>query len=211
MDLYVSHDFAIQSLSAKGSNSGELIAMRSNSESTKYSYSIGGRFGFTFPSGMGLKTGFNISKVRRGFTHADTDGMDTMQTTNTISTTNSYTYIDIPVLFSYEMSGFGPFYYNINAGILFNMTFTAEGSFLSPNGEAVNFTRGVENRYEAYKKEAGAAFFASFGMHYVWNDTFDFILEPNLKYSIGSTTISEYPLDEKFTTVGLITGIRYKF
>jgi len=209
--LYVSHDFVLQSLSGNGSSSEALKTMRSNSESTQYSYSIGGRFGFTFPSGMGLKTGFNISRVNRGFSYSDTDGMDSMSMTSVINTTNTYTYVDIPVLFSYEMSGFGPFYYNINAGLLFNMTFTPDGQFLSPTGEVVPFTRGAENKFEAYKKEAGAAFFASFGMHYVWNETFDFILEPNFKYSIGSTTISEYPLDEKYTSLGLITGIRYKF
>jgi len=185
--------------------------MRTNSESPKYSYSLGSRIGFTLPSGMGLKTGFNVSKVKRSFSYADTDGMDPMQTPNTFSSTNTYTYVDIPLLFSYEMSGFGPFYYNINAGFLFNMTFDADGKFVSPNGETVSFSRGVENRLESYKQTAGLAFLASFGFHYVWNDMFDFIIEPNLKYSIGSTTISDYPLDEKYTTIGLITGIRYKF
>ncbi|MFT6334788.1 MAG: hypothetical protein ACI86M_001441 [Saprospiraceae bacterium] len=162
---------------------------------------------------MGLKTGFNISKVRRGFSFNENDGMgmDSTQTSDLSSVTNTYTYVDIPLLFSYEMAGIGPFYYNINAGILFNMTFTAEGKFLAPNETVVNFTKGVENRYQAYEKEAGAALFASFGLHYVWSKTFDFILEPNIKYSIGSTTISDYPLDEKYTTIGLITGIRYKF
>jgi hypothetical protein len=203
----------LQSLSGSGTTSDNLVQLRSDSETTKYSYSIGGRFGFTFPSGMGLKTGFNISKVRRGFSFIENDGMsmDTFPTQNTISNTNVYTYIDIPLLFSYEMAGYGPFYYNINAGILFNMTFTAEGKFLEPNGSVADFTRGAENRYVAYEKEAGAALYASFGMHYVLNKTFDFIIEPNIKYSIGSTTKSDYPLDEKYTTVGLITGIRYKF
>lgn len=211
--MYVSHDFALQSLTSGGTVSDNLKQLRSDSESIKYSYSIGGRFGFTFPSGMGLKTGFNISKVRRGFSYSETDGMgmDTIQAPSFASVTNTYTYVDIPLLFSYEMAGFGPFYYNINAGILFNMTFAAEGKFLEPNGTVVSFTRGAENRYQAYKKDAGAALYASFGMHYVWNETFDFILEPNIKYRIGSTTISDYPLDEKYTTIGLITGIRYKF
>ena len=203
----------MQSLTGNGTSADNLKQLRSNSESLKYSYSVGGRFGFTFPSGMGLKTGFNISKVRRGFSYSETDGMgmDTVQTPNIGTITNTYTYVDIPLLFSYEMSGFGPFYYNLNAGILFNMTFTGEGKFVEPNGTVVSFTRGAEDRYLAYEKEAGAALFASFGMHYVWNKTFDFILEPNIKYSIGSATISDYPLDEKYTTIGLITGIRYKF
>lgn len=203
----------MQNLTGNGTSSDNLIQLRSNSESIKYSYSIGGRFGFTFPSGMGLKTGFNISKVRRGFSYSETDGMgmDTIPSLTMESITNTYTYVDIPLLFSYEVSGFGPFYYNINAGILFNMTFTGEGKFFEPNGTVVSFTRGAENRYQAYESEAGAALYASFGMHYVLNNTFDFILEPNIKYSIGSTTISDYPIDEKFTTIGLITGIRYKF
>lgn len=185
--------------------------MRQESESPSYSYSLGGRIGFTLPGGMGLKTGINISKVRNNFSFNSNDGMDTTITTNIVNATNTYTYVDIPLLFSYEMSGFGPFYYNVNAGILFNMTFSAEGNFVAPDGRIASFTRGAEDRYIAYRKDAGAALFASFGFHYVWNDVIDFIIEPNLKYSIRPVTLNDYPLDEKYTTVGLITGIRYKF
>lgn len=211
VDLYWSHDFAIQSLTSSGSAGDDLRMRRADSESPSYSYSIGGRFGFTFPSGMGIKTGLNISKVRTSFSYVETDGMDTTSMSNMASGTNSYTYVDIPVLFSWETSGFGPFYYNFNAGVLFNMTFTAEGRFLDPNGEVVSFTKGAENRFQAYEKTAGTSFYASFGMHYVWNDVIDFVIEPNLRYSLGPVTINDYPIDEKYTTLGLITGIRYKF
>jgi len=185
--------------------------MRQNSEAPLYSNSIGGRFGFTFPSGMGIKTGFNVSKVRRSFSYMDSDGigMDTMG--NTLSTTNTYTYVDIPLLFSYEMSGFGPFYYNVNAGVLFNMTFDGQGKFISPEGSIVDFTRGTTTSYIAYEKTVGTSLYASFGMHYVINDLFDFVIEPNIRYSLGPLTTNNYPLDEKYTTVGLITGLRYKF
>jgi hypothetical protein len=211
VDLYWSHDFALQSLSSNGSSGDNLKNLRSNSESPTYSYSIGGRFGFTFPSGMGIKTGLNVSKVRTSFSYAETDGMDTTAMSNMVSSKNSYTYVDIPILFSYETPGFGPFYYNFNAGILLNMTFTANGRFLDSNSEVVDFSQGAENRFKAYEKTAGSSFYASFGMHYVWNDLIDFVIEPNIRYSFSPITLNDYSLDEKFTTVGLITGIRYKF
>lgn len=211
VDLYWSHDYAIQSLTSNGSASNELKLIRSESESPSYSYSIGGRFGFTFPSGMGIKTGLNISNVRTSFNYIESDGMDTTSMSNMVSSANSYTYVDIPLLFSYETSGFGPFYYNFNAGVLFNMTFSAKGRFLAPNGNVADFTLGAENRYRAYAKTAGTSFYASFGMHYVWNSLIDFVIEPNIRYSLSPITLNDYELDEKFTTVGLITGIRYKF
>lgn len=211
VDLYWSHDFALQSLTSNGSSGQDLKNRRSDSEAIKYSYSLGGRFGFTFPSGMGIKTGLNISKVRTSFNYTETDGMDTTSMSNMVSSNNTYTYVDIPVLFSWEMSGYGPFYYNINAGVLLNMTFTANGRFLNPNGEVVDFSKGAENRFQAYAKSAGTSFYASFGMHYVWNDLIDFVIEPNFRYSLSPITINDYLIDEKFTTVGLITGIRYKF
>lgn len=211
VDVYWSHDFALQSLSSNGTSSDDLKKRRSDSESLSYSYSLGARFGFTFPSGMGIKTGLNISKVRTNFNYAETDGMDTTFMSNMVSSSNSYTYVDIPILFSYETSGFGPFYYNFNAGVLLNMTFEANGRFLDPNGDVVDFSKGVENRYQAYAKTAGTSFYASFGMHYVWNDIIDFVIEPNFRYSLSPITRNDYLLDEKFTTVGLITGIRYKF
>lgn len=210
MDLYVSHDLALQSLSG-GGTSDNLKMMRNASETTKYSYSVGARFGFTFPSGVGVKTGLNISKVRRGFSYDEIDGMDTMSTSSLSTGVNTYTFVDIPLLFSYEMSGVGGFYYNVNAGMLFNMTLTAEGKFLSPSGEVVSFTRGVEERFIAYEKTSGTSLYASFGLHYVWSKTLDFVIEPNIRYSLAPISLSDYPLDEKFTTVGLITGIRYKF
>jgi len=210
VDLYWSHDFALQSLSSNGSAGEMLQTSRAQSESPTYSYSVGARFGFTFPSGIGIKTGLNISKVRTSFSFAESDGMDTISM-NTFSSTNSYTFVDIPILFSWETAGFGPFYYNFNAGVLLNMTFTAEGNFLDTNGEIVSFTRGAENRVNAYENTVGTALFASFGMHYVWSKTIDFVIEPNIRFSPGSITRSDYSLDEKYTTVGLITGIRYKF
>lgn len=211
VDLYWSHDFPFQSLSSSGSAGDNLISLRSESEAPRYSYSIGGRFGFTFPNGVGIKTGLNISKVRTSFEYVETDGMDTVGMSSTVMSNNSYTYVDIPILFSFETAGFGPFYYNFNAGLLLNMTFTANGRFLDPNGEVVNFTQGVENRYKAYEKTAGSSFYVSFGMHYVWNDYLDFVIEPNIRYSFSPVTLNDYAIDEKFTTVGLITGIRYKF
>ena len=211
VDLYWSHDFAFQSLTSNGTVGDQLRMRRSDSEGPTYSYSIGGRFGFTFPSGMGIKTGLNISKVRTNFTYAETDGMDTTAMSTMGSSTNSYTFVDIPVLFSWETSGFGPFYYNFNAGVLLNMTFTAEGRFFGPDGEIVSFTRGAENRLQAYEQTVGTSFYASFGLHYVWSDVIDFVIEPNIRYSLSPVTVNEYVLDEKFTTVGLITGIRYKF
>ncbi len=211
VDLYWSHDFAIQSLTSNGTSGDVLRTRRADSESPTYSYSLGGRFGFTMPSGMGIKTGLNMSKVNTSFSYVESDGMDTTSMSNNVTATNSYTYVDIPILFTLERSGFGPFYYNFNAGILLNMTFSAKGRFLDPDGEVVDFSKGAENRFQAYSKSAGTSFYASFGMHYVWNDVIDFVFEPNFRYSLSPVTINEYLLDEKYTTVGLITGIRYKF
>ncbi len=89
--------------------------------------------------------------------------------------------------------------------------FNANGQFLTENGDVASFTKGIENRVIAYKKTTGTALYASFGFHYVMNDVFDIIIEPNIKYGPGSITTEDYTLDEKHTTVGLLTGIRYKF
>lgn len=208
MDIYLSHDFILQSLSG----SDEVLKqMRADSETYDYSYSLGARFGFTFPSGMGIKTGLNYSKVNISMNYDDTDGpLDTM---NVISLTNnnSYTYIDIPLLFSYEMAGIGSFYYNINAGFIFNMILTPEGKFITPSGKTRYFTKGATERYDAYKKDAGTALYVSFGFHYVYNKLIDFVIEPNIKYAISPISLNEYSLNEKHTSLGLITGIRYKF
>ncbi len=203
IDFYVSHDLPIQSLS--GNNDG-LLAKRKKSEAATYSFSYGARFGFTFPSGMGIKSGINFSKIRIKFKTPNDSGVDTSM----VSATNTYSYVDIPLLFSYEMSGIGPFYYAINFGPVFNITLTPKGQYYTTSGISP-FTRGVAGSTNGYKKEAGIGIYGSFGLHYLINNRFDLVFEPNIRFNIGSIANPDYPIDENYSTVGIITGLRYKF
>jgi len=213
IDFYVSHDIPFQQLSSNNSDNSDYASLRRRTESYAYSYSIGARFGFTFPSGMGIKSGLNFSSINRKFSYDTSDapmGMDSLQTSLNGST-NKYTFIDIPLIFSYEMSGYGPFYYTINAGAMINMTFAQKGNFFDENNNIVNFSDNIQNRYRAYEMDAGTSLFASFGFHYFWNDLIDFIIEPNIRIAVAPITLDDYSLNEKYSTFGLITGFRYKF
>lgn len=210
VDLYLSQDLPIAMLSTTSSND-LYLEMREETESYSYSYSIGGRFGFTFPNGVGVKSGLHISRVNRTFSYDDLDGMDTTMSNVVLTQQNKYTMVDVPVLFSYETGGAGGFYFQYVAGMLFNMTLNTEGQILGENGSVRSFTRGVENQYRIYNTDAGASFFASFGLFYVLSDYVDLYAEPYLRYQLSPLTRNDYPIDEKYSTVGIMTGMRYRF
>jgi hypothetical protein len=37
------------------------------------------------------------------------------------------------------------------------------------------------------------------------------LIEPNIRHQIGSWTRQTYPIRQDYTTIGLFTGVRYRF
>ena len=62
-----------------------------------------------------------------------------------------------------------------------------------------------------FKNNIGLSLFGSVGLHYRMNSNIDLILEPNIRLLVKSATVDAYSLEHKWTTVGLITGLRYNF
>lgn len=236
LDFYFSHEYGFRELSPKNTVLQSYASQRDSTESGQYSFSAGARISFILPSGWGVKSGINYSQINEKFSFTDPDDsmtetvivIDTVlingiptavsDTTTTtipgtteITTYNKYRFIDIPILATYEAPLNDRWYFNVNGGVLFNLTFSQKGRFLDEAGEPVWFTSSRADRVEAYKMSVGLSFYGSLALHYVWNDHFDLFLEPNFRYYTGSLTTEEYGLNQKYLTTGLMTGVRYKF
>ena len=236
VDLYYSHDFGFRNLKAKATEYSQYATARDNSEQAQYSFSAGFRIAFRTSSGFGIKSGLNYSQINEKFKYIDPDaslirtiitidtvlvnGQTTVVTdTSTyripgaldITTYNRYKFFDIPILATYEGNLNDKFYYNINGGVLLNLSFSQKGRFLSPTDQPVWFTSGMPGKYDAFKMSAGISLYGSFGLYYRWNEHIDFTLEPNMRIYSSSLTLNGYPLEQSYVTTGLITGIRYKF
>jgi hypothetical protein len=235
-DLLYSHDVPNRTLTLKSQELSDYIDNRNNTESTLYSFSASFRISYISRSGFGLKTGFNYSQINEKFEYLDPDaslirtiitidtllvgGVSTVVTdTSTIripgsldiTSYNRYRFFDIPVLATYEAPLNDKFYYSVNGGVLINMAFSQKGRFLDPAGMPVWFTSSEPDNYDAFNNAAGLSFFGSIGLHYSLNDHLDIILEPNFRLYAGSLTSEPYPLEQRWLTLGLSHGIRYKF
>lgn len=235
-DLYYSHDYGLRKLKAKSTEYTQYASDRENSENAQYSFSAGFRIAFISSSGYGIKSGLNFSQINEKFEYLDPDaslirtiitidtvfvnGLPTVITdTSTyripgaldITTYNRYKFFDIPILATYEGNLTDKLYYNINGGVLLNLSFSQKGRFLSPTDQPVWFSSGRAGKYDAFKMSAGISLYGSFGLYYRWNDHLDFTLEPNIRIYSSSLTLNEYPLEQNYVITGLITGIRYKF
>lgn len=232
LDFYLSHELPFRSLKSRTQELEPYASLRSNSEGPTYSFSAGVRLTLMLPNGLGLKTGLNYSQVNEKFTFTDTDSdivkeVTTKTTvngvmqfdTNTviipgtreIVSTNKYRSFDIPLLLSYEWDVMERTYMTVNGGAYLNLLFKESGKILSPSGEVIDLADNSGDKLAIFKNNIGLSLFGSVGLHYRMNGNIDLILEPNIRLLVKSATIEAYPLEHKWFTVGLITGVRYNF
>lgn len=232
LDFYVSHELPFSSLSAKDPSLEPYRGLRAETEGPSYSFSAGARLTLMLPNGLGLKTGFNYSQVNEKFSYVDPesimrkqvitittiDGMEVRDTnfieipgTREIVSTNKYRSFDIPLLLSYEWDVRERTYMTVNGGIYLNLLFKESGKILDPSGEVIDISDTSGDQLAIFKNNIGLSLFGSVGLHYRWNSSIDFILEPNARLLVKSATVDGYSLNHKWITAGLITGIRYNF
>jgi len=234
IDTYLSHDVGI-----KHSTSDDLdyLAQRDQTETAQYSYGAGLRFSYFLGKGFGIRSGLHYSQLNERFAFDDPDGSQittkevTVTVTNADGTTstvttievvevpgrrsvthgNKYHFLDIPVLAFYEFGKKNsPFYYSVNAGTHFNLLFRQSGKYLAPDGEVVSL-KGDDEYPSPFSSRVGLSLYASFGVHYVLNDYMDISIEPHFSTQLTAATMARADVSQRFSTVGINTGIRYKF
>lgn len=232
LDFYLSHELPFSSLNAKDETLNSYRVLRAETEGPSYSFSAGARLTLMLPNGLGLKTGFNYSQVNEKFSYIDpesimrkqvitittVDGMEVRDTnfieipgTREIVSTNKYRSFDIPLLLSYEWDVRERTYMTVNGGIYLNLLFKESGKILDSSGEVIDIAGNGGDQLAIFKNNIGLSLFGSVGLHYRWNSSIDFILEPNARLLVKSATVDGYPLEHKWITAGLITGLRYNF
>ena len=234
VDAYISHDLAMKHSSAANSS---YLADREATETGQYSYGAGLRFSYFLGKGFGVKSGIHYNQLRERFHFDDPDGKETKtiekietvtdaEGNTTVVTTvevievpgrrtvthgNKYHFLDVPVLLFYE---FGkrksPFYYSINAGTNINLLFRQSGKYLAADGEVVSFA-GDDEYPSQYNSRVGLSLYASVGIHYVLSESMDLTIEPHYSTQLTAATMARSDVSQRFSNMGINTGIRYKF
>jgi hypothetical protein len=136
-----------------------------------------------------------------------------------ISGTNSYTFVDIPLLLSYGFQ-FNKLGIALTAGPMVNLSFAREGQLPDFEGKGIDLSGGVWNDREIYRKTAGINLFTSVQISYQTYRNVELFVEPRLVLPMNSLTLENdgrepdiakisYPISQRLFQYGVGIGLRY--
>lgn len=231
VDAIASIEYTTRTLKAKDNEFSDYARNREASESEMYSFSTGLRLSFVTEGGVALRTGLIYNQILERFKYVngnrerwvfdverDNQGNiisidSTLETGTRIKTTyNRYRTFDIPLLLGYELHK-KKIVYNINGGVYFNIWSKQKGEFLAPNANdlPIKFNSGNPTAEKIFHDRLGISFYGSLGFNYKLNDVLQLLIEPNIRYQFHSITVEDYPLEQKYMNIGLMTGLRLQF
>ncbi len=231
-EIYYTNEYAIRKFRARTPEYSDYKNIRDESELELYSFSTGFRAQFLSSKGVSFKTGINYSQINELYRFTDPESGRykeviirdevTGQIIDSISyyipgeervrTYNRYKMLDVPIIFGFESLRTNKLSYSVNAGVYFNLMFRQRGQFMAPNAnQDVWFTSNQPGAYKAYKTRIGISYYTSIGGIYHWSDKWDVFADVSMRFYPDSFSLDDYFLIQKYTVVGLNTGLRYKF
>ena len=98
------------------------------------------------------------------------------------------------------------------AGVYLNISVNEKGMILgADNITPIDISSPPDSESEIFKSEWGISGFGAISMAYHLTSNLDFLLEPNARFQTESMTTETYPLQQRYNTFGLSTGLRFKF
>ncbi len=238
VDAWISPDYAIRSIKERSNNSEyiALAASRNTNEKFQFAGSGGIKASLVMKSGLSLRLGFMYSHIweyfdfkNPGETQRKVDTVVTVIINGPGDTTfrkdvrvvtligerivknnNYYKLYDIPLQVGYEFGRDKSQRYSVNLGMNINISAAYRGKTLDENGRPIDFSTGNDKKADYYQNSVGLSFYASVAMYKRINDNWQFVVEPNMRYMLGSLTKDTYELSHRYTTFGLNLGLRYK-
>ena len=225
-DLSVSNEWRQRSLIANSPDYQGYADLRDASEQLLNAHSAALRLSLISASGIALKSGIQISSYTESFLQSRTErvavpnpirdangqviGMDTLFQNRSYqwTTKNQFHTIDIPVLVGYEFA-LGRFNIGLNGGALLNMAFNQQGTFLGPDEKTVlDFSSNRPDAYPAFKNRLGVGWYGSAQLSFPISPSLRVLAEPYYSAFPRSYTNSDYPITQRYHTMGLFVGVR---
>ncbi len=229
-EIYASADYGFRKLLQRESAFSDYRRMRESSEVALPSFSVGASLQYVSKMGITLKTGLNYSQINELYRYTDPesgreyteiikqDGVVIDSFTyyvpgeERVRVQNRYKLLDIPLIVGFENWRSNKFSYTVNAGIFVNLAFRQRGQFLEPGTlDDVWFTSNQEAATQAFKTRLGISYYTGMGAIFHWSEKTDLFAEANMRFYPESFSRDDYVLIQKYTVLGLKTGLRYKF
>lgn len=228
LELGAGPEYYQRELLTKAPAAADYRQMRENTETLLVGTQALLRFSMISPHGVVVRSGLQWSQQRENFVYSlppvttitlqpqlGPNGqvlrVDTLRQTvqQNLASRNRFTAISIPVVLGYERQ-WGDFTLALNGGVLLNMAFNQQGSFLAPNdfGQTVNFSSNRPDAYPAFRNRLGVGAYASATLSYPVLPGLRVVVEPFFRWGGGSVTAPDYLLAQNYHSQGLTLGLR---
>ncbi|MBK9149773.1 MAG: hypothetical protein IPM26_01775 [Saprospiraceae bacterium] len=215
------------------------IAQRAQSEKSIYSYSAGLRVGYQFTNDFSARSGLEVKWINERFDYIDPESnqtrlvtikdyvyqngkiVDSIITQEVViipgavkySIHNTLRSIDIPLLLTFNVWKKGRFTGAITAGPVINVHTYQKGMLLSPlmDGNTITLSDNDTEGVRVFKSMTGLSMAGMISLQYKINSGLDLIVEPGFRAQLNSITMDNFPVQQRFTSMNLSTGVRYNF
>ena len=130
---------------------------------------------------------------------------DSTQSMKSISFTNTYSYIEVPIMLGREFR-FKYFVFDISGGVSWNRLIKTQVSI--PNADGTALISGSELDNILVKNTFNAIF--ALGIAYQVNEGSLIFVRPTMRYNMNSLFEKSYPIDQKYLQIRLSIGMRIK-
>ena len=233
VEVYGSPEFNFKTITNTGTSSNYL-KKKDSAETRLMGFNFGVRLMKNIFSNVYLKTGLQYTQYNEQFSvQRENEHQTTIVVTNktftlpsgdtTISDTsvftqvgykytktiNQYRNIEIPIILSWRSEKIDDQWsWSVSGGLILN-------AYSWNNGSTIDTALGVvsisSKSSGAYSSAFGVSVMAAASIERKLNDNWAIFTEPYFRYGLSNNITSKFGFQQKFNSVGLSLGIRYKF
>ncbi len=235
IEVYILPENATKNLNEKPSRQEpDYLNVRKESETIDYAFSAGANLRYQLSSHYFVRVGARYSVINEKLdlkqstteSHSSLDSTirgyiidpflpavpiykyDSTSSEMTVTTSqaanNRYTFIDVPISAGYQLR-FKKFDLYLSAGIEVNfLTHTSGKIAAESNNDLIDLDSG-----NAPFNKTSLSFQSGLGFTYHFSSSLELMVEPNFRKQLTTMTKDDYPLDQKYTRIGIMAGIKY--
>jgi len=115
---------------------------------------------------------------------------------------NKYTFVNVPLMLGYQQEK-GKWTYAAEAGVIINNSFKFSGMIIND--------QNAIDEPNHFRSKIGLSLTAGVGMGYSLTDNLKLWMTPSLKYDLGNVNENNYSINQRYTSIGLLAGLEFRF
>ncbi len=194
LQVFGSPDIPFSSIHSSNSNYEKLLQ---NTIKMKLSYTIGVGINFALSRKISLSSGIQYSRVN------ETISYDSALSGNS-NMHNHFSFINVPIIISYNTGWTSSFQTSLKAGVLFNISSKYKGTMPDAFGGVTDINHGV------YEKNTGVSIYTAVNFSKPVTNNLNVFAEPYFRFQTKNIADNIQPFTRKIQTAGLALGIQLK-